>query len=90
MAEVEPEWSDVDLACIDGYLNWTADLHVCGHHLSDSRWDPNNPHPKTYTAVYDRCMACEAAERVQALQAKTDKDKTGIYPHGRLWRVIET
>lgn len=74
MTTREPEWDEIDRALVDVYLNWKADLHVCGRPLTESLHDPASSQPDpNYQVGTETCRACMALDKHHADQAKLDE-----------------
>lgn len=83
------EWWPEEQEYLNQYLNWKADLHSCGLHLSETV----NKDPKAFAAIAaDYCAACAALERDQGKQSEKDekdrKAKKPVYAQSRLWQVM--
>ena len=50
-------------------MDWKADLHSCGHHLSETL----TAKPDAYAIVTHVCKACAAREKQQFDESKADK-----------------
>lgn len=89
----EPEWDDYERALVDAYLDWKADLHSCGHPLTETLLEAGKPAPR-YQAGFTVCAACLALSNAQQAQAKKDapvEKAGGVIAHAaRLWQVFRT
>jgi hypothetical protein len=76
---------------VDAYLDWKADLHSCGHPLSEALLDRDKT-PAKYQAGFTVCGACLALAHAQQAQAKRDapvEKSGGFIAHiARLWQVF--
>lgn len=88
----ESEWADpYEAAILDAYRDWRANLHTCGHPLTevlqgaDDLLDEDD-----FVGGYQVCLACMALERDRSQTAKGDEGERerGRNPESwRLWRV---
>lgn len=88
----ESGWGDpYERATVDAYLDWKADLHVCGRPMSEALKDAQpGIDEESYRSGYRTCYACMALEYERAGTAHGDKDlrERGIDPESwRLWHV---
>lgn len=84
----ESEWSDIDRMLIRALLAYRADLHSCGHPLSETALPL--PAGEKWVAQYTICRACDAMEKAQEKQRKADKPALdqGKHPEAaRAWFV---
>lgn len=87
----EPEWDEYERALVDAYLDWKADLHSCGHPLTETLMEAGKP-PARYQAGFTVCAACVALSNAQRAQEKKDapvEKGGGVIAHAaRLWQVF--
>lgn len=77
----EPEWDDEQQGWMIALGVYRADLHTCGHPLSETT-DPANEN--AYTAdLPTRCHACTA------LDVKQQEYKDAQHPGALLWRAVK-
>ena len=79
-------FDDHDLALVDAYKDWLADLHTCGRPMSESLRveDRDDPDYVVGTRICTACMALEQARAGRARADETDREN-GLNPD--VWRL---
>lgn len=89
--ETETEWTSDAVGMLDAWLNYQAEIHVCGRHLSETMKRVDGTGDR-WVGVYDTCEACAAVEKEQRELAKKDRkleDTGGVpTPSARMWRAM--
>ncbi|TDT31097.1 hypothetical protein [Naumannella halotolerans] len=91
VAETETMWTPQAILLMDEWNNYKAEVHLCGHHLSETLHRVDGKGQK-WGGVFDVCDACAAVEVEQQKWAEKDekarKNKQYPTPGARVWRAM--